>query len=172
MASRLPKTSFLSKVTLVMWLISAGFIMVLLSKIDGIVNGEFYNYGLQFSFGWATSYWAFLRLTYACLALPTILSIAVLGMDLFRKANGGRSVPATEVKPGDGQVQSHKESSMVISCPNCQKMFYTPLTMLDFGTGKAKLVSVCPYCNHILSRADEKKPDDIQVLEPEKKEAH
>ena len=172
MVSKLPRTSFVSKVTLIMWLVSAGFVMILLNKIDGIVHGELYNYGLQFSYNWATGYWVLLRLTYVCLAVPTILSIAVLGMDLLKKANGDQPVPTAEVKPSNSQVQSHKENSMVINCPNCQKMFYKPLTMLDFSTGKAKLVSVCPYCNHILSRAEEKKPDDVQVLEPEKKEVN
>jgi hypothetical protein len=42
--------------------------------------------------------------------------------------------------------------------------------MLDFSTGKANLVNVCPYCNHILGRTDKKKPDNIEVLEPERKE--
>lgn len=171
MVARFLGSSFFAKVTLVMWLLSAVFVMVLLNKIDGIVHGELYNYGLQFSFSWATSYWMFLRLMYVCLALPAILTIISLGSDLFRKGKGDQSAWTVEAKPSNGQVQTHKENNMVVNCPNCRKMFYKPLTMLDFSTGKAKLVSVCPYCNHVLGRADEKKPDDIQVLEPEKKEA-
>lgn len=165
-------SSFFAKVTLVVWLLSAVFIVVLLSKIDWIVHGDLYNYGLQFSFNWATSYWMFLRLMYVCLVLPATLTIVALGSELFGRGKGDRSARAVEARSNNGQVQTHKENNMVVSCPNCRKMFYKPLTMLDFSTGKARLVSVCPYCNHILGKADEKKPDDIQILEPEKKEAH
>lgn len=34
-----------------------------------------------------------------------------------------------------------------ISCPNCRKVFKTPLLILDFSGGKNRLVRQCPYCN-------------------------
>jgi uncharacterized Zn-finger protein len=172
MVSRLLGTSVMVKVTLIIWLLSVVFVMVLVNKIDGIVHGELYDYGLQFSLNWAVSYWAFLRLLYVCLAVPSVLSIVVLGSDLVKRFRNSQNASANGVKPSNYRVQTAKENSMIINCPNCQKMFSKPLTMLDFGTGKAKLVSVCPYCSHVLGRADEKKPDNIQVLEPEKEEVH
>lgn len=42
-----------------------------------------------------------------------------------------------------------------ILCPNCGKVFSRALVMLDFHGGKHKLVSVCPYCNHVLDTRDE-----------------
>jgi len=39
---------------------------------------------------------------------------------------------------------------MGISCPKCRRVFGKPLIMLDFGDRKARLVNVCPYCNHVL----------------------
>ena len=54
--------SVFTRVILVLWLVSSVFVLLLLSKIDGIVHGELYNYGLQFSFAWASPYWAFVRL--------------------------------------------------------------------------------------------------------------
>jgi phage FluMu protein Com len=37
-----------------------------------------------------------------------------------------------------------------ISCAHCNKVFSRALIMLDFRDGKNRLVSVCPYCNHVL----------------------
>jgi len=171
MVPRLRETSTIVKIALVIWILSAVFTMVLLNKIDGIVHGDLYEYGLQFSFGWATSYWALLRLAFVCLAAPSVLSVIVLASDFLKKDSGHRPVSASQVKPNSGLAETHKENNMVINCPKCGKMFYKPLSMLDFSTGKAKLVSVCPYCSNILGRSDEKIPDNIQILEPEKKEA-
>jgi hypothetical protein len=154
-----------------MWLLSAVSIVVLLNRIDGIVHGKLYNYGLQFSPSWATEYWVFVWLMYVCLALPATLTVVTFGLDLFGKGKDDRPAQAAKATPSNGQIQTYSGNNMVVSCPSCRKMFHKPLTMLDFGTGKAKLVNVCPYCNHILGGAYEKKPDSIQIVEPEEKEA-
>lgn len=44
-----------------------------------------------------------------------------------------------------------------ISCPNCKKIFGRALVMLDFRSGKNRLVRVCPYCNYILGYTSEEK---------------
>ena len=41
-------------------------------------------------------------------------------------------------------------SELLISCPHCSKVFNRPLVMLDFSSGNAHLVNICPYCNHNL----------------------
>jgi uncharacterized Zn-finger protein len=142
--------------------------MFILNRIDGIVHGDLYNYGLVFSYNWATGYWVLLRSLYLCLAVPSVLSIIVLASSL-RKTKGDQFTLLRAVETNGVQNSMSKRNCMIISCPNCQKMFSEPLTMLDFSTGNANLVNVCPYCSHILESADKKKPEDIQVLEPEKK---
>jgi hypothetical protein len=42
---------------------------------------------------------------------------------------------------------------LVISCPNCGKVFSRPLVMLDFNKGTTRLVNVCPFCNQILGES-------------------
>jgi len=41
-----------------------------------------------------------------------------------------------------------------VTCPNCKKVFGTPLVMLNFENGKNRLVNVCPYCSHVLGDAE------------------
>jgi len=48
-------------------------------------------------------------------------------------------------------------NGLLISCPNCSKVFNRPLVMLDFGGGKTRLVNICPYCNQNLGDAVEQK---------------
>jgi hypothetical protein len=167
MSSRLGGTSF-EKITLVMWLLSAALSAFILNRIDGIVHGDLYDYGLVFSYNWASGYWVLLRLLYVCLALPSVLSIIVLGSSL-RKTKEDQFISLRAVRTNGVQGSMLKENCMIISCPSCRKMFSEPLTMLDFSTGNANLVNVCPYCSHVLENIDKKKPEDVQVFEPEKK---
>jgi uncharacterized Zn-finger protein len=61
-----------------------------------------------------------------------------------------------------------------ISCPHCKKVFGRALVMLDFHGGKTQLVSVCPYCNHVLENTNGVKcaSDDFHVAPPDKKIIH
>jgi uncharacterized Zn-finger protein len=64
------------------------------------------------------------------------------------------------VKELPGKVEFAKETTKAsqsiktvdngTSCPHCNKIFSRALVMLDFRGGKNRLVSVCPYCNHVL----------------------
>jgi uncharacterized Zn-finger protein len=59
--------------------------------------------------------------------------------------------PVAKVEPrpvGNGNVTG-------ISCPFCRRVFSRALLMLDFRTGKPKMVSVCPYCNRVLEKAED-----------------
>ena len=58
------------------------------------------------------------------------------------------------------QPQSDKEHSVLIRCVHCGKVFSKPETMLDFSNGKPQLANVCPYCEHVLGRPDEKRPNE------------
>ena len=166
--------SVFTRVVLVLWLVSSVFILFLLSEIDGIVHSELYNYGLQFSFAWASPYWAFVRLVYVCLTVPSILSVVALVFSFAKRGESEKPVSkSVESKPSNAKVQPLKENHMVISCPSCKRVFSKPLVMLDFSDGKTKLVNVCPYCNTILGSAEEKDSDsDITIADLDKKVIH
>jgi uncharacterized Zn-finger protein len=156
------------RVVLVLWIVSVGFVVFLLGRIDGIVHGDLYGFGLQFSPVWAQPYWAFLRLVYVCLAVPLVLSGLVLVFGVFRRGDG---VGGRVVRGGVGR-RVRGEDHMVVSCPKCRRVFGKPLVMLDFGGGKGRLVSVCPYCSHVLgcADADEKEDGGVRVGGVEERE--
>ena len=156
---------WLTRVVLVLWLVSSALVIYFLSRIDSIVHGELYSFGLQFSYDWAVGYWVALRFIYICLAVPMIWSVFALGASFRNKSDNVReSVKSVQNKPVPVSVRKPeplRDSSMVISCPKCKRVFGKPLVMLDFSNGdeKARLVNVCPYCNHVLGRAQEKVED-------------
>jgi len=152
------------RVVLVLWIASSVFVVFLLSKIDGIVHGELYNFGLQFSFAWASPYWAIMRWIYVGLLVPSVLSGVALVFGFLNRDDRNKHIIKNVDTPISGKVQPLRENHMVISCPNCKRVFGKPLVMLDFSSGgKAKLVNVCPYCNHGLGSADEGKESDVDV---------
>jgi len=63
-------SSTVVKAAIILWLVSAGFIVFLLGQIDAIVHHVLYNYGLHFSYDWATPYWGLLRSIYIFLTVP------------------------------------------------------------------------------------------------------
>lgn len=164
------RNSVFMRVVLVLWIVSSVFVVFLLSKIDGIVHGELYNFGLQFSFAWASPYWAIMRWIYVGLLVPSVLSGVALVFGSLNRDDRNKHVIKNVDKPVNGKVQPLRENHMVVSCSNCKRVFGKPLVMLDFSSeGKAKLVNVCPYCNHVLGRADEKSPDAVSIVDLDKK---
>ena len=127
------------KVAVLLWLVSAGFVVVLFGKIDNIVHGQLYNFGLQFSLDWAVGYWSFARLIYLCLAVPGVFSGVVLVFSVFAKNNGESRVVRRDTRSVNGKTRAAKENNMVISCPHCRKMFGKPLTMLDLPVVRENL---------------------------------
>jgi uncharacterized Zn-finger protein len=166
------------RAVLVLWIVSSVFVVFLLTRIDAIVHGTLYDFGLQFDLAWAGPYWAFTRLLYACLAVPSILSAVALTFSFLNKGEKKvKRVPkVVESKPSVNKVQPQpvkEDNHMVVSCPSCKRVFGKPLVMLDFSSGKTRLVNVCPYCNHVLGDADEKASDvDVQVVDLNKKEVN
>ena len=47
--------------------------VVLLLEIDKLVNGALYDYGLNFSYDWAQSYWLMFRVTLVLIVAAIIL---------------------------------------------------------------------------------------------------
>ncbi len=151
----------------VVWIVSAVYVFVLLKDIELIVHGQLYYYGLRFSADWADSYRVYTWLIYLSVGLPLVLSGFTLASSFIKeteKVPEKKIAVEQKVKPllGAGQDQKARETSnsMVISCPNCRKVFSRPLVMLDFASGKAKLVNVCPYCNHLLTSTENEKCAD------------
>lgn len=162
------------RVVLVLWLISAAFIVFLLGQIDWIVHNELYGFGLQFSPEWAAGYWGFLRAIYLFLAVPIVLSVVCLGLEVWGSVKGRRGghgviehKPVASAKPLKKNVKEvEAQNHMLVSCPKCRRVFSKPLVMLDFSGGKTRLVNVCPYCNHVLSReGGEAEKDDVRVAD-------
>jgi uncharacterized Zn-finger protein len=156
--------SWFRRAVLVVWIISGVSIFVLLKDIELIVHGQLYYYGLGFSPDWADPYRFYTWLIYVCLGLPMALSGFTLVLSFIKETDKVQEKHiAVEQKvkhqPDAREDQKARETnnSMVISCPNCQKVFSRPLVMLDFASGKTKLVNVCPYCNHLLSSTENEK---------------
>lgn len=165
------------RVVLVLWLVSAVFVLLLLGQIDWIVHNELYGYGLQFNLDWAVPYWGVLRAIYLFLAVPVAFSIVYFGLEVLRFLSGRRRnaverKPVKSVKPVSRGVKAAEQNHMVISCPKCHRVFSKPLVMLDFSGGKTRLVNVCPYCNHVLGwEGEEAKKENIRVVNLDEEKA-
>ncbi len=146
----------------------------LLLKLNGIVHGQLYNFGLNFSMLWASPYWDTERLLYACMVIPSVLG----GLTLVHSFLGKKKKPVpvakrVEAKPVASPAPvaiAHVDNSMVITCPKCKKVFGRPLNMLDFSRGQAQLVNVCPYCNYILGSASDTDSESTKVILPDRTE--
>lgn len=163
------------RVIIVLWLISVAFVVFLLGRVDWIVHHELYNFGLQFSPEWAMDYWATFRMIYVFLAAPIVLSVVYLGLEFWRFARGGRSramraeaLGAVEPMKTRQKEKATEQNHMLISCPKCKRVFSKPLVMLDFSTGRSRLVNVCPYCNFVLGWGEAEK-EDVGLLDLEKR---
>ncbi len=53
----------------------AGLALYFLSSLDNIVHGTLYNYGLQFSYDWASPYWSTFRIIQLLIGSTAILSL-------------------------------------------------------------------------------------------------
>lgn len=156
------REEWFTKALLIIWLVSAFFIALLLLNIDWIVHHQLYEFGLEFSFDWALGYWAAVRAICVFLAVPIFFSVGYFCSEVWRflKGRGGGAVKAKSVesvkpvKPISPGVRVVEQNHMLISCPKCRRVFGKPLVMLDFSGGKTRLVNVCPYCNHVLGRAE------------------
>jgi hypothetical protein len=167
--------SWYIRIGLLVWFVSAIFIALMVRQLNGIVHGTLYDYGLKFSYNWATPYWSLERFIYIFLAVPAVVSGIALFADFWQGHRSG--VPEVKIvksKPIANEIRapvvSEKDNSMLINCPKCHKVFSKPLSMLDFSSGKTRLVNVCPYCNHVLGDANSRNHVDIHVADTEQEE--
>jgi uncharacterized Zn-finger protein len=168
---------------LLIWIASAALGIYLLTRFDTLVHVQLYNFGLQFDHAWADTYYFYMQLMYIALTVPIVLSVLSIAAGFKRQTNKTRE-PAPKLEPRLAQPRpqpvaceerkAKANNSMVISCPNCKKMFGRPLVMLNFEAGKNRLVNVCPYCSYVLGSAEnEKTPkSDFQIAGEDKKLTH
>jgi hypothetical protein len=169
---------WLLRSVLALYLVCSIFAAYTVYQQSGVVHGTLYNYGLQFSNGWAIPYWSLERLIYVYVFVPSFFGSFALIFDLWKSRL--ERVPAVRriennIAPGIvGPVvqTADKNNSMTINCPKCSCLFSRPMNMLDFSSGKAQLVNVCPYCNQVLGDVEHEdvkfrvvEPDEEEVLE-------
>jgi hypothetical protein len=166
----LADNNWVYRIVLLTWVIFGVVMIFLLNNIDSIVHGDLYNYGLQMSTDWASPYWTYLRLNYVLLAIPMALSLVAIGIGFVGE---NKRVVASVAKPqpkpqrffsrqskqkedkrSKNKTVPRENGTMIVSCPNCKKVFSRPLVMLNFEGGNTRLVNVCPYCNHVLGSAE------------------
>jgi len=158
------------------WLVSAVFIAFLMHQLDWIVHHDLYTYGLQFSLNWASPYWAFLWAIYGCLALSSTLSLIVLCTGFLKHKHAKNAalnknvVYKGERKSAVNEAEPLNGNHMLITCPNCKRVFSKPLVMLDFSKKRSRLVNSCPYCNQVLDQEEEENQENVGIISPDKKE--
>jgi hypothetical protein len=194
---------WLIRIVLISWIGCAIVAFFVFKRMEFMVHGELYKYGLVFSPEWADYYRVLTWMVFVCLGVPTVL-IGIALASTFIKVEEPKSAVPQRTKPPLGvtkvgytgsqkarpvqparptqqtrQVQEPVKETVKrvgngncvgISCPNCKRVFGRALVMLDFGGGSNRMVSVCPYCNHVLGyTTEEKAKDDGFVALPEKR---
>ena len=167
-----------NRIVLIVWIICAVSIFVVLKNIELIVHGQLYYYGLVFSAEWADAYRLLTWLIFLCLGLPMALSGLALASSFLKaeqvpkieKPVPHRTVSThgvTKVEPkkvvNEAPRRVDNGNCVGISCPRCKKVFGRALVMLDFRSGMNRMVSVCPYCNHVLGYTNDVKSADDSV---------
>jgi hypothetical protein len=66
--------------------------LLLLNRIDSIVNVTLYQYGLHPSLNWLDPYWISLRLIYIFLAVPIAFSAVILVAGFAKASDGANKV--------------------------------------------------------------------------------
>ena len=174
--------NWLDRVIIVAWISSAILVIFMLTNLDVIVNGTLYGFGLQFSNEWGEPYWMYLRLSYAFLGVSSGLGFLALTIGVYRSKSiapktltvaveksikNNSATKAKKIKTVEQAPKRKNENNglnnMIISCPNCKKVFGRPLVMLNFEGGKTKLVNVCPYCNNSLDQTNNNENSDAEV---------
>lgn len=163
-------SNWFTRVVLLSWIIGAVSIFVLFKNMELIVHGQLYDYNLQFSPNWADPYRVYTWLIYISLGLPTALSGIALASSFLEveKVPERETIVTQRTRPSQGNVKMEprptvRETSAKVNnsngegicCPQCKKIFGRALVMLDFRSGKNRMVSVCPYCNYVLGHTNE-----------------
>jgi hypothetical protein len=170
--------NWFTRIVMISWIIGAISVLVLFKNMELIVHGQLYYYGLISSPDWQDPYRIYTWLIFISLGLPTALTgIALVSSFLkVEKASEIHTMVPQGTRPAQGNVKMtprptggetpqrvEKGNCEGISCPNCKKVFGRSLVMLDFRSGKNRMVSVCPYCNYVLGYTSRDNPTDEKV---------
>lgn len=150
---------------LLVWIVSGVVILLSLSIIDTIVNQTLYDFGLQLSAAWLLPYWTYVRLVFALIGVSLVLSFLALIFGLSKRNRKleenlsnpnkqGNTIQRNTLRKTDSNL-SPTNDCLLISCSACGKEFSRPMVSLSFEKGKNRLVTVCPYCNHVLGDENE-----------------
>ena len=161
---RILRGNWFSRIVLLSWIVGAVSVLVLFKNMEQIVHGQLYLYNLQYSADWADPYRVYTWLIYISLGLPTALSGIALASSFLRveKVADRKTIVPQRTRPPLGNVKTESRHAIReapvkvdngngngICCPKCKKVFSRALVMLDFRSGKNRMVSVCPYCSHV-----------------------
>lgn len=147
-----------------------------LFRLDNIVHGTLYNYGLQFNYEWASPYWMTLRIVEVLLGSTVAFSVA--GFLYFYRTCvrlKSKTLGVVETKVQTRTAIQKKYSSLfqkqkpkpkpqpkleatnendvdngLTKCYHCGKTFSQPLRMLDFHEERPKMINVCPFCSEVI----------------------
>jgi hypothetical protein len=152
-------SGWFSYTVIILWLVCGILISLSLNRIDLIVHGELYDYGLQFNQAWAVPYWTLVRFIYVFIAIPTTISIFTLSLTLWTtvsrrntrfRANGQNSTNGKLPRSLDSEKEALTSSRA--RCPKCGRQFSRALVMMDYSAKPAQVIAICPYCNARLSQ--------------------
>ncbi len=117
-------------------LIACVSIAYLLITIDNIVNQVLYQFGLQFSYEWATPYWMFLRASLALLGLIAV--VASMNITYTFRGRQRKPVLVKTVKTTKAEIPPPTPAPSLFQCTSCGRSITEPLRIH---------VILCPFCN-------------------------
>jgi uncharacterized protein with PIN domain len=166
---------WISRIILIVSIISTAAVLLLYSRIDSLVNVSLYNYSLQFNPNWYNPYQSTTQLINVCLGAVLALNVVALGLSLFGKVT--KVSENTSIEHKSLKVQETKQQDFTLkektidkpvsasanTCLNCSKTFTRPLVTLNFVNGKPKMMNTCPYCNAPIENVNNDKTSDINA---------
>ncbi len=145
-------------IVLVSMAVASLFAMVGLTRINYIVHGDLYNYGLRFSYRWAMPYWVLSGIIFGLSWLNILLSIIVT-LYIFKKSRKqslvSRGIAQAEIEEIT-QFEEHEEQRKLTQYAESQEETSIALKQEDAEESQKKFVEeqiVQP--NETLDRAEE-----------------
>jgi len=131
-----------------------------LNLIDKIVHVTLYNYGLQFSYEWASPYWTVLKIVQVLMSLVAVFNL-ISFVYVYRRFAHQKPLPhVTPIKSEKRVVASHilepeppretQRMGGLVKCTHCGRVFAQPLRMLDFHSDRPRIINICPFCNEVI----------------------
>jgi uncharacterized protein with PIN domain len=185
--NQLIRNPWLSRILLIVSIVSTAAILLLYSRIDSLVNVSLYNYKLQFNSNWYNPYQSTTQLINVCLGAVLALNAVALGLSLIGKPRKVSENSASIQHNSSLNIQDARQQDFTLAekindkpaiantstCVNCNKTFTRPLVTLNFVNGKPKMMNTCPYCNAPIENANNDKNSDTstQIADEEKEKS-